>query len=350
MAVTIKDIARLAGVSTATVSRVMNNSGFVQENTRNQINQVMREQNYVPQESKRKKNVNPRKNAALKSYNFAMVWSGGLPASMGGTAQEIMHGLSESASRIGATINIEFVPKTGDITHFWEKKKIDGFFLNGSFPEAFLDKIKPFPIIWLLQSGTYGFGDRVQPDHSQVAYMSCQYLLERGCKNLCCISCRSDDKFHRYWKTREQAFCNAAEINQVLCETITMDCQDNINLPVDVQKKAALKVMEQIQNLPHRPDGIFIANALGWPVYSELLANGFIPSKNVEMVAGDKEVFGPYCNPEPVRIDIGTRNLGKMAVEAMIWRIQHPEMPQLTYMLQPSLIIPTSPETASTDR
>ncbi len=342
MSITIKDVARIAGVSTATVSRVMNNSGFVQENTRKLITKVMQEQNYVPQESKRKKNVNPRKSGLQKSYNFAMVWAGGVTASMGNTAQEIMHGLSEAASQIGASINIEFVPKTGDTHNFWDKKKFDGLFLSGSFSEASLEKVKDYPIIWLLQSGYNELGDRVQPDHTQVGLISCRYLIEKGCKNLCCISTKDYDSFHRYWKTREQAFRNAAEINRVHCDTIYMDCLDNFSLPVDVQKKAAQDVVKQIKSLKNKPDGIFIANTLGWPIYSELMANGFVPSKNIEMIAGDKEVFAGYCNPEPARIDIGTREIGKVAVEAMVWRITHPQMPQLTYMLKPSIIAPES--------
>lgn len=44
----IIDIARLAGVSTATVSRVLNHSGKVKEETRERIQQVIDENNYVP--------------------------------------------------------------------------------------------------------------------------------------------------------------------------------------------------------------------------------------------------------------------------------------------------------------
>ncbi|MBD2846654.1 LacI family DNA-binding transcriptional regulator [Paenibacillus sp. IB182496] len=45
---TIKDVARAAGVSTATVSRVLNESGYVSQGARERIAQVMREMNYQP--------------------------------------------------------------------------------------------------------------------------------------------------------------------------------------------------------------------------------------------------------------------------------------------------------------
>ena len=44
----IIDIAKIAGVSTATVSRVINHSGKVKEETRERIQEVIDEYNYVP--------------------------------------------------------------------------------------------------------------------------------------------------------------------------------------------------------------------------------------------------------------------------------------------------------------
>jgi len=46
--ITINDIAKMAGVSKATVSRALNHSGYVKEETRVLIEQIMKEQHYVP--------------------------------------------------------------------------------------------------------------------------------------------------------------------------------------------------------------------------------------------------------------------------------------------------------------
>lgn len=47
---TIRDVAKLAGVSTATVSRVLNNSGYVSEAARKKVNVAVKELNYYPNE------------------------------------------------------------------------------------------------------------------------------------------------------------------------------------------------------------------------------------------------------------------------------------------------------------
>jgi LacI family sucrose operon transcriptional repressor len=44
----IQDVARLAGVSTTTVSRVLNNRGYISEETREKVNKAMKELNYFP--------------------------------------------------------------------------------------------------------------------------------------------------------------------------------------------------------------------------------------------------------------------------------------------------------------
>lgn len=47
---TIKDVANRAGVSVATVSRVLNGNGYVHEDTRSKVEQSIRELNYTPNE------------------------------------------------------------------------------------------------------------------------------------------------------------------------------------------------------------------------------------------------------------------------------------------------------------
>jgi LacI family transcriptional regulator len=46
----IKDVAKLANVSVATVSRVINNKGYVNEHTKELVMQAIKELNYVPNE------------------------------------------------------------------------------------------------------------------------------------------------------------------------------------------------------------------------------------------------------------------------------------------------------------
>ncbi|OAB38669.1 hypothetical protein PMSD_06545 [Paenibacillus macquariensis subsp. defensor] len=44
----ISDVAKLAGVSPTTVSRVMNNRGYISQETRDNVHNAMKELNYFP--------------------------------------------------------------------------------------------------------------------------------------------------------------------------------------------------------------------------------------------------------------------------------------------------------------
>lgn len=48
--ITIKDVAKIAGVSVATVSRVINESGYVNIDTRKKVEAAIRQSNYSPNE------------------------------------------------------------------------------------------------------------------------------------------------------------------------------------------------------------------------------------------------------------------------------------------------------------
>ncbi len=48
MTITLKEVAKLAGVSVATASRVINNQPGVSAKVRERVMQVVREQNYQP--------------------------------------------------------------------------------------------------------------------------------------------------------------------------------------------------------------------------------------------------------------------------------------------------------------
>lgn len=54
MSVTIKDIAKYANVSHTTVSRALNNSPYIKEETKNKILHIAKQLNYVPNYSAKK--------------------------------------------------------------------------------------------------------------------------------------------------------------------------------------------------------------------------------------------------------------------------------------------------------
>ena len=65
MGITIKDIARMSGVGVSTVSRVINNTGFTSEATRQKVQAVIDEVGFVPNSSARNLKATSSKTIAL---------------------------------------------------------------------------------------------------------------------------------------------------------------------------------------------------------------------------------------------------------------------------------------------
>ena len=61
--ITIKDVARRANVGIATVSRMLNNTGYVSDEARLRIDQAIQELNYIPNE--RARNLSMKKSRCI---------------------------------------------------------------------------------------------------------------------------------------------------------------------------------------------------------------------------------------------------------------------------------------------
>jgi LacI family transcriptional regulator len=95
---TIKDVAREAGVSAMTVSRVINGKASVRSTTREKIQRAITKVNYRP-------NVGARILSGRRTYQFLMLYNNPNVGWMG----ELLIGMMNSCRRIGYHLSIEGV-------------------------------------------------------------------------------------------------------------------------------------------------------------------------------------------------------------------------------------------------
>lgn len=93
MAITIRDIAREAGVSRTTVSRVLNDSGYVKEETRQKVEEAISKLNYSP-------NAIARSLSTSKTNTIGVV----VPEINNPFFGEIVSGISQEADKAGLNI------------------------------------------------------------------------------------------------------------------------------------------------------------------------------------------------------------------------------------------------------
>lgn len=198
----MKDVAVRAGVSTATVSHVINETRYVSEDTKNKVHQAMRDLNYSPNSIAR----------SLRSHQSKVI---GLiiPVKKDDTSNfffmSIAHGIENTLKKHGYQLllsnsNEELQNEIQQIDVF-KSQLIDGVILaptsedhsylkeaSNDFPIVFIDR-KPQGYDW----------DCVLVDNFQGTYDAIKLLIEKGHSNIGFISgplgiTTSDERYEGY--------------------------------------------------------------------------------------------------------------------------------------------------------
>ncbi len=177
---TIKDVARITGVSATTVSNVIHgNANRVSPEMVEKIQNAIRELNYVPNMSAR----------ALKSSasKIIAVINHLVPLQSGGFFQDPFHGallagIERTLRKSGyylMTRTIDTVPELLSLLNNWS---IDGLILTGIFPSQFYQSLLEQKIPFLLIDSYINDDSvlQIRLEDEQGGYIAAKYLLEKG--------------------------------------------------------------------------------------------------------------------------------------------------------------------------
>lgn len=181
---TIKDVAREAGVSAMTVSRVINGKSNVKPATRDKIQKAITKVNYRP-------NVGARLLSGRRTYQFLMLYNNPNVGWMG----ELLIGMMNSCRRIGYHLSIEGVgefegenPGAGidaeEVQNLLDSSRVDGIILPPPicFNQAVLDVISAqnIPCVRIAGTSQRGHKLRVTIDNFAAAYDITNHLIDLG--------------------------------------------------------------------------------------------------------------------------------------------------------------------------
>lgn len=180
--VTIADVARAAGVSVATVSRVMNGSGVVAEPTVQVVQAAIERLNYVPNQQAR----NLRRH---ESRNILVL----LPNITNPYYASVFSGLNQKAQELGYNLflcNTEGRSPEELLKEAIDAQRADGaILLQIGYNEDWLQKYaKQLPIVQCCEYTGHGNIARVTVDNYRAALEATQYLIQLGHRKIGTIS------------------------------------------------------------------------------------------------------------------------------------------------------------------
>ncbi len=170
----IIDVAKRAGVGIATVSRVINNSGYVKKETRERIEKVIAEVGYVPNEIARSMTLQKNNIVAFILPNSTHLFFG-----------ELLYFVEEELFNYGYKMMVcnSSTKKEKDIAYIdlLKKNRVDAIILlTNNDVEPYLDK--RLPIVSF--DRTFEGVSYVTSDNYAGGVMAAQHLLSKGCKKL----------------------------------------------------------------------------------------------------------------------------------------------------------------------
>jgi LacI family transcriptional regulator len=185
---TIVDIARAAGVSIKTVSRVINREPGVSQKTKEAIEAVVAKLNYTP-------NAWARSLRSTRSYTIALLSNYIAYNTSINYAQRILGGALDACSSTGYHLMVERVRKANGLKQKIEEilkaRQIDGLILipPESDNERLIDRLQEerFPFVRISPYKRLDIGSYVQVNDWQAAYEMTKYLLEIGHRDIALV-------------------------------------------------------------------------------------------------------------------------------------------------------------------
>jgi LacI family transcriptional regulator len=206
--INIRDIAKIAGVGVSTVSRVINNHPDVKEETRERVIEIIKENNYIPNNSARNLKKNNTKNiGVLIKGVFNPFFS------------EMLDTISKKISKAGYSMILEHHDylsndEMSNLLSIIKEKRLQGVIcLGGNFSEvnSYDDQDIEVPIVLTSIDHQYVKDlkkfSSVSIDNEEAAYAATKFLINCGHIKIALIL--GDDYDHGIGSLREKGYLRA---------------------------------------------------------------------------------------------------------------------------------------------
>lgn len=330
----IVQVAAKSGFSIATVSRAINNPHLVNEKTLLKINSVIKELQYNVHKVGQKRGRKSVRKDVIKHRNVVFLWTGAKPSATSLTGIEMLQGVSMALRAHKVNLLVEHVGPDGQLPEIVLSGALDGLLVHGPEPQPeHVHLYRKYPVVWLLSLGSNQWGDRVRPDHEKLGADALSYLANAGCKNVACVTYQH--QHGTYYTLRSRGFAQKAMelgighslIGTELAPPMTHSTRFSV----------ASLLADQLYQAQPAFDGLFVSNELGGYLHEQLSRKGLRPMSDFIMIAGDRDFAPRHLEPAPILVSVHGIELGRMAVDLLLWRLANPSVPRVQSLLSSSL-------------
>ncbi|MGN7455985.1 LacI family DNA-binding transcriptional regulator [Paenibacillus pasadenensis] len=303
---TIHDVAARAGVSVTTVSRVMNDRGYISEATRAKVRRAMDELGYEPSEI-------ARSLLRKQSHVFGLI----VPTTAHPFFGELTHHVEAAACERGYKLMLCHsgfdASKERELLGLLARNRVDGIILGSH--ELDVEEYRK------LKAPMASFDRRLSPDipwftsdNEQGGRLAAEHLIERGCSRLIMVSGRY--KPDMFTAGRASGFLQAARAAGVQADIVETvgDALDETGYP---------KLMARVLKQHPRADGLFFTSDLMAAYALRACAEaGWRVPERIKLVGYDDSGVSRWLQPGLTTIRQPLADMAALAVDCLVRQLE----------------------------
>lgn len=333
--ITIKDIARMAGVSTSTVSRSLNGSGRIGEETRRKIARIAEEQGFSA-------NTSARSLITKKTGIIGLIYPEHFTEYQHSfyltlLMNKIRDDLEEF--RYDLIVKLKNNSSTGEnnIRYLVNSKKVDGLILvHSKIEQSDIDFLRSNGVPFVLLQAKQHYVDIAKEnwvfvDHKKGGYIATNHLIALGHRSILCVML---DSSQYQFAERTEGYKEALRDNGISPE-------DEKVILCDGSFECSYALVEERPKLFGKVSAIFAQTdimALG--AIEALQNNGYSVPDDVAVVSYDDIEFGKHFRPKLTTVHQPRDQLATLGCDRLREMLETGEAePSMQRLIEPYLIV-----------
>ncbi len=312
---TMKDVAEQAGVSVATVSRVLNHQGPINAETQKAVEDAIRALDYEPNLTARNLRKSESKIILVIAPNITNPYY-----------MHILAGIGEEAQRCGfSAFNCNTMGDKDEAARQLQllaRKRADGaiLFSVGVQGEMVAEYARQYPLVLCSEYNPDVLVERVSIDNHSAAYEATQFLLSLGHRRIGTISSQND-----FISTKLRLEGYRAALRDAGIEP---DERYVGYASVDYSFASGQRCARGLLSLEKRPTALFcISDMLALGAISSAQAMGFAVPKDVTVIGFDDVESTTMFHPYVTTVAQPCKELGVQAMKLLYRRITEKQIP-----------------------
>lgn len=330
MSVTIKDVARIAGVSPSTVSRVLSNHPKISPATVRKVREAMEELGYHP-------NIMAKSLVSKSTQTIGLVLPRSVENFLNPFFSEVMRGMFAYANLAQYDVMMSSANSRQEeleaVNRMIMGRRVDGIIMMAPRKsDPVIEKLlqHDFPFVLLGRSLEREDLLCVNNDNIKAALDATNHLISLGHKRIGFISGSPDmvvteDRLEGY---------------RLALAAAALPCRGDWIIGEEMLQAGGFHALSLMLNQPERPTAfVVIDDVIAFGFIRLLYEAGFRVPDDVSIISFNNIMLSELSNPPISTVDIGIYHLGYMTVQLLVRKITGEEIAQNQLVLPHRLVI-----------